>query len=154
MILAPTRLLGGSICFADILSASPIGGFSRVCSLQWLRERDNDMNALTAKQTVSPPGSVRSVPNPILVEIEQIDDVCFLRFKGRFGSGGSSDYLNAKMDQIKALACTKFLADLEDVASVSSAGLSFIVNLYRASGGRMVLVRTQPGYIRHSISRA
>ena len=36
------------------------------------------------------------------------------------------------------------LVDLEDVPAVGSTGVSFIDNLYRASGGRFVLAGAQP----------
>jgi len=82
--------------------------------------------------------------DPILIEIEQQGDLCFLRFKGRLRAGEHSEYLNAKMKEIETLGCTKVLADFEDVPAVGSTGLSFIVGLYKKSGGRLVLVRTQP----------
>lgn len=47
------------------------------------------------------------------------------------------------MEEISALHCPKVLADFAGVPSVGSAGLSFIVGLYRISAGRLVLVRTQ-----------
>jgi anti-anti-sigma factor len=70
--------------------------------------------------------------------------VCLLRCHGPFRTGEYSEYLNAKMDEVKALDCPKVLADFEDVPSVGSSGLSFIVGLYRTSAGRLVLVRIQP----------
>jgi anti-anti-sigma factor len=102
------------------------------------------MNALTETQSISPLGPTRTVPNPILIKIELLGDVCLLHFKGRLHAGAHSDYLNAKMDDIKALACTKLLANFEDVTSLDCSGLSFIIGLYKTSGGRLVLVKTQP----------
>jgi anti-anti-sigma factor len=81
---------------------------------------------------------------PIAIEIEQREDVCILRFKGDFPTGEYSDYLSAKLDEIRMRNCAKVLADFRDVPSVGSTGLSFIVRLYKSSGGRLVLVRTQP----------
>ena len=89
------------------------------------------------------PVLVRTVPKPLLIEIEQRDDVCLLRFQGNFHTGGDPDYLRAKMEEIKTVNCPKVLADFQDVHSVGSTGLSFLVELYRTSGGRFVLVKTQ-----------
>jgi anti-anti-sigma factor len=47
------------------------------------------------------------------------------------------------MDEIKTLNRTKVLADFRDVPSAGSACLSFIAGMYRTSGGRLVLARTQ-----------
>lgn len=102
------------------------------------------MNALTEIQSISPLRPTRPVPNPILIQIELLDDVCLLHFKGRLYAEAHSDYLNAKMDDIKALACTKLLANFEELTSLDCSGISFIIGLYRASGGRLVLVKTQP----------
>ena len=101
------------------------------------------MNAQTVMQRVSLLGPARSVPNPIRIKIEVLGDVCLLHFKGHLHAGAHSGYLNAKMIAIKKLACTKFLANFEDVASLGSTGLSFIIGLYKTSGGHLVLVKTQ-----------
>jgi len=100
---------------------------------------------MTAR-TVTPcfTSRARTFTDPILIEIERLRDVCLLRFKGRFHPGEHSEYLKAKMDEINTLRCTKVLADFEDVPAVGSTGLSFIVDLYRASSGRFVLVGAQP----------
>ena len=102
------------------------------------------MNAQTVEQSINPLGSTRAVPSPILIKIELLGDLCLLHFKGRLHASADSDYLNAKMEEIKALACTKFLANLEGVTSLDCRGLSFIISLYLASGGRLVLMKTQP----------
>lgn len=102
------------------------------------------MNALTEMQSISPLGPPRTVPNPILIEIEVLGDVCLLHFKGRLLAGMQSDYLNAKMAEVKIQACSKLLANLENVTSLDCSGLSFIIGLYWTSGGRLVLVKAQP----------
>jgi anti-anti-sigma factor len=102
------------------------------------------MNMLTAMQSTSGLRPTCTVPYPILIKIELVDDVCLLHFEGRLQAGAHPDYLKAKMEEIKALACTKLLANLERVTSLDCSGLSFIVGLYKISGGRLVLVRTQP----------
>jgi|SRR5665213_443361 len=102
------------------------------------------MNAQTVMQRLSPPGSIGTVPNAILINIEVLGDVCLLHFAGHLHAGVHLDYLNAKMNEIRTLACKKFLANFEDVLSLGSAGLSFIIGLYKISGGQLVLVKTQP----------
>ena len=102
------------------------------------------MNAPTVMQRLSPPGSMGTAPKPILINIEVLGDVCVLHFAGHLHAGAHLDYLNAKMNEIKTLACRTFLADFGDVASLGSAGLSFIIGLYKISGGRLVLVNPQP----------
>ena len=102
------------------------------------------MNALTAMQSINPLGPTCAVPSPILIKIELLGDLCLLHFKGRLHASAHSDYLNAKMEEVKTLACTKFLANLEGVTSLDCRGLSVIISLYKASGGRLVLMKTQP----------
>ena len=89
------------------------------------------------------PVPVRAVPKTIMIDIEKKDDVCLLRFRGNFHTGEDPDYLRAKMEEIKSVNCPKVLADFEDVPLVGSTGISFLVELYRNSGGRFVLVKTQ-----------
>ena len=102
------------------------------------------MNPLTVEQSINTLGPTRAVPSPILIKIELLGDLCFLHFKGRLQASTPSDYLNAKMEEIKTLACSKFLANFEGVTSLDCRGLSFIIRLYKTSGGRLVLVKTQP----------
>jgi anti-anti-sigma factor len=101
------------------------------------------MTVLPVKNLAPPQRPLHTAPDPVVIEIEQIGDVCVLHFKGRLHAGHAPEYLSAKMEQIKALACTKVLADLEHVPSAGSSGLSFIIGLYRISSGRLVLARTQ-----------
>ena len=86
---------------------------------------------------------VRTVPKTIVIDVEKRGDVCLLRFQGNFHTGEDLDYLRAKMEEIKTVNCRKVLADFQDVPCVGSTGLSFLVELFRASGGRFVLVKTQ-----------
>lgn len=86
---------------------------------------------------------VRAVPKTIVIDVEKRDDVCLLRFQGNFHTGEDLDYLRAKMEEIKTFNCPKVLADFQDVPCVGSTGLSFLVELFRTSGGRFVLVKTQ-----------
>jgi anti-anti-sigma factor len=79
----------------------------------------------------------------MLINIEHYDCVCILRCKGRFVAGPEMDYMQAKLDEIKKLACTRVLADFQGVSSVGSMGVTFIVGIYtsvvRKPGGRFVL---------------
>ena len=102
------------------------------------------MNALTVAQRINPLGPTRAVPSPILIKIELLGDLCLLHFKGRLHASSHSDYLNAKVEEIRNLGCTKFLANFEDVTSLDCCGLSFIITLFKTSGGRLVLMKTQP----------
>ena len=101
------------------------------------------MTGLAVKSSLPPQRSHHTDPDSVVIEIEQIGDVCVVHFKGRLHAGHATDYLTAKMEEIKALACTKVLADLEHVPSVGSSGLSFIIGLYRISNGGLVLGNTQ-----------
>lgn len=95
-------------------------------------------------QSMNPLGPTRAVPSPVLIKIELLGDLCLLHCKGRLHASAQSDYLNAKMQEIKTLACTKVLADLDGVTSLDCRGVSFIISLYKAADGRLVLMKTQP----------
>ena len=101
------------------------------------------MTGLAVKSSLPPQGPHHTDPDSVVIEIERIGDVCVVHFKGRLHAGHATDYLAAKMEEIKALECTKVLADLEHVPSVGSSGLSFIIGLYRISNGGLVLGKTQ-----------
>jgi anti-anti-sigma factor len=80
----------------------------------------------------------------MLVEVEQKQGICFVRFYGRLAAGAELEFLGAKSDEIKKQACLKLLADLRELSSIGSTGIGFLVNLYtsvtKAPGGRFVLV--------------
>jgi anti-anti-sigma factor len=84
----------------------------------------------------------------MLIEVNQIDDVCVLRFEGRFVTGSDPDYLRRKSDELKGLSCTKVLADFRDVTSIGSTAIGFLVAIYssvtKSPDGRFVLVGAQP----------
>ncbi len=84
----------------------------------------------------------------MLIDIEQCDRVCILHCKGRFVAGPEMEYMQTKMDEIKRLACTNVLADFQDVASIGSMGVAFIVGAYtsviRRPNGRFVLAGISP----------
>ena len=84
----------------------------------------------------------------MVIELNQIDDVCLLRFEGRFTSGSDPEYLRRKGDELKQLACGKVLVDFRDVISIGSTAIGFIVAIYSSvtqkPDGRFVLVGAQP----------
>jgi anti-anti-sigma factor len=84
----------------------------------------------------------------MLIELHQTDDVCILRFEGRFTTGVELEYLRGKADELKQLTCGKVLVDFRDVVSVGSTAIGFIVAIYSSviakPDGRFVLVGPQP----------
>lgn len=75
----------------------------------------------------------------MLIEIQQQDEICVLRCQGRFVSGPSLEYLEAKLGDIRRLNCHRVLADFSEVPSIGSMGLTFLVRVHNfalgASGG-------------------
>ena len=84
----------------------------------------------------------------MLIDIEHGDCICILHCKGRFVAGPGREYMQTKMDDIKSLAYTKVLADFQEVTSIGSMGVTFIVGTYasvmRRRGGRFVLAGVSP----------
>lgn len=82
------------------------------------------------------------------IELNQIDDVCILRFEGRFTTGSDPEFLRGKLEEIKKQGCAKVLADFRDVISVGSTAIGFLVAVYSSvtknPDGRFVLVGPQP----------
>ncbi|MCU1339748.1 MAG: hypothetical protein JWO19_5329 [Bryobacterales bacterium] len=82
------------------------------------------------------------------IELNQIDDVCVLRFEGRFTTGSDPEYLRGKSDELKQLSCGKVLVDFREVISIGSTAIGFIVAVYssvtKMPDGRFVLVGAQP----------
>src|ERR1700687_341023 len=79
----------------------------------------------------------------MLVEFEQIGDVCILRLHGRFATGQDSAYLRAKTDEIKNAGYSKVLADFSQVSYIDSTGIGFLIGIYTSvmknPNGRFVL---------------
>jgi anti-anti-sigma factor len=122
------------------------GGLSLVYSLQSVDSWRLNMNI---QETSAAPWHasserIRTNRQPTSIEIEREDEVWVVRFKGDFRTGEDPDYLNAKLDDVKALSCAKVLADFREAKSIGSAALTFIVGLYRISEGCFVLVGAQP----------
>ncbi|HSP66910.1 MAG TPA: STAS domain-containing protein [Bryobacteraceae bacterium] len=84
----------------------------------------------------------------MLIELHQTDDVCILRFEGRFTTGVELEYLRGRAEELKQQACGKVLVDFRDVVSVGSTAIGFIVAIYSSviakPEGRFVLVGAQP----------
>ena len=72
----------------------------------------------------------------MLIEIEQQDEVCVLRCKGRSASGKGMEYLEGKLEEIRRLNCRKLLADFSEVPSIGSMGLTFLVSVCEFAIGR------------------
>jgi anti-anti-sigma factor len=89
-----------------------------------------------------------SMTSRTLIDIEQYGDVCILRCRGRLVAGSNSEYILAKMDEIKRLNCAKVLADFREVQSIGSMGINLILEVYnsviRKPGGRFVLAGVVP----------
>ena len=66
----------------------------------------------------------------MVIEVHQTDDVCTLRFQGRFTTGVELEYLRSKADELKQLTCGKVLVDFREVVSVGSTAIGFIVAIY------------------------
>ena len=84
----------------------------------------------------------------MLIEVNQIDDVCVVRFEGRFTTGADPEFLHGKAEELKKLGCGKVLVDFREVLSIGSTGIGFIVAIYssviKIPNGRFVLVGAQP----------
>ena|SRR5579862_2956840 len=85
---------------------------------------------------------------PAGIEIERQGDVCILRCRGSLLAGLDADYVNAKIEDIKQLNCSRVLADFQAVPAIGSTGIAFIVGVYtsivRISGGRFVVTGAGP----------
>src|SRR5215470_1402421 len=66
----------------------------------------------------------------MLIVVERHADVCILSVHGRFVTGTDPYYLQAKIEELKSLGCTKVLADLRDTESIGSTAVGFLVRVY------------------------
>lgn len=85
--------------------------------------------------------------DPMLIEIEQQEEICVLRCKGPFVSGPGLEYLESKLEDIRRLKCRKVLADFSEVPTLGSMGLTFILNVYKCvidTSGGFVLTGAGP----------
>ena len=79
----------------------------------------------------------------MLVELEQLGDVCILRLHGKFATGQDSAYLRAKTEELKSAGYGKVLADFSQVSYIDSTGIGFLIGIYTSilknASGRFVL---------------
>jgi anti-anti-sigma factor len=79
----------------------------------------------------------------MLIELLQQDGICILRFHGRLASGAQLEYLEDKLEEIRAHPAPRMLADLHELDSIGSTGLGFIVLAFKSAtkrpGGRFML---------------
>lgn len=84
----------------------------------------------------------------LFVGIEHHDRVCILRCEGRFVSGPQIEYMQSKLNDVKAMPCTHVLADLRGVTAIGSMGIGFLVGIYTSvvskTDGRFVMVGANP----------
>src|SRR6516225_10068215 len=75
--------------------------------------------------------------------LERRGDVCIVPVSGRIASGTHDDLLREKVQEIKNLGCNRLVADIRELDSIGSAGISFFVELYtsitKRPGSRFVL---------------
>jgi anti-anti-sigma factor len=80
----------------------------------------------------------------MFIELLQQDGICILRFHGRLASGAQLEYLEHKLQEIRAHPAPRMLADLHELESIGSTGLGFIVRAFESAtkrpGGRFMLV--------------
>jgi len=72
----------------------------------------------------------------MLIDLLQQDDVCILRFHGRFASGAQLQYLEDKLAEIRELGASKVLADFGEVTAIGSTGLGFVVSIFASVTNR------------------
>jgi anti-anti-sigma factor len=84
----------------------------------------------------------------IVFEMEQQDDICVIRISGRLATGADDECLQMKAQEIKSLGCNKLIADIRELDSTGSSGISFFLDLYKSltkdTAGRFVLASPSP----------
>ena len=80
----------------------------------------------------------------MIIDLEHNKDICILRAKGTPAPSTDLDCLSSKAAEIKEMGCTRLLGDFQEVASMGSMGVGFVVSIYncvrKLPGGRFVLV--------------
>ena len=89
----------------------------------------------------------------MFIEIrQQYDGICILHCEGSLVPGPEVEYLQAKLGELKKLACARLVVDFRHVTSIGSMGVTFIVSAYtcvvRRPGGRFLLTGVNPR-VRH-----
>ena len=72
----------------------------------------------------------------MFIELLQQDEICILRFQGRFASGAQLEYLEDKLDEIRNLGVNRVLADFREVTAIGSTGLGFVVSIFASVTNR------------------
>jgi anti-anti-sigma factor len=84
---------------------------------------------------------------PILIEMEQQEEVCVLRLSGSLISGARTEYVQERVSDIKNAGLSKVLADLRELAAIGSVGIGFLADIYSSvtknPDGRFVVVSPQ-----------
>lgn len=82
------------------------------------------------------------------IDLEHHQEICILRIKGRLAPGADLDYLTGKAAEIKEMGCTRLLGDFQEVPSIGSMGVGFVVSVYSSvhkhPGGRFVVAGANP----------
>jgi len=80
----------------------------------------------------------------MLVDIEHREDMCVVRFTGRFVTGADRAYLCEKVGEVKNSRCRRMMLDFHDVPYIDSTGIGFVVEVFTSvtkdAAGRFVLV--------------
>jgi anti-anti-sigma factor len=80
----------------------------------------------------------------MLVDIEHREDMCVVRFRGRFVTGSDRAYLCGKVGEVKNSQCRKMMLDFHDVPYIDSTGIGFVVEVFTSvtkdAAGRFVLI--------------
>ncbi len=88
----------------------------------------------------------------MFIEFQFADDLCTLRCQGRFEAGDDLDYLESKIAELRSLRPVYLLVDFQQVSSIGSTGLGFLVCAYKIvtgnAGGKFVLAGPNPR-VRH-----
>jgi anti-anti-sigma factor len=89
-----------------------------------------------------------SVNRHTLIELEQRDDICIVRIKGRLATGADYGYMSANTRAIKSQSGRKLIADIRELDSIGSEGVGFFMELHasmaKTDGGRFVLAGPTP----------
>ena len=84
----------------------------------------------------------------MFIELLQQDEICILRFQGRFTAGAQLEYLEDKLDEIRQLGVNQVLADFHEVTAIGSTGLGFMVSIFASVTnrpyGRFVMTGLNP----------
>jgi anti-anti-sigma factor len=85
----------------------------------------------------------------MFIEIrEHYDGICIVHCEGALVPGREMWDVQARLDEIGKLTCTRLLLDFQDVTAIGSMGVTFIVAVWKSvvgrPGGRFVLTGINP----------